>query len=190
MHPSRILFIHGFASSGTYKTADTLRILFRPCEVTAPDVPIDPREALPMLQDLCVTMQPDLIVGLSLGGFWAQKLRGYAKVCINPDFHVSRLLRTRLGENEYLSPRKDGATTFFVTETICAAYEALETSQFDLLDDWERNHTVGMFADADELVHCHDEFALHYPHAHYYPGKHLPTFPELKHHLVPLVEML
>lgn len=190
MKPSRILFIHGFASSGAYKTADTLRILFRPCEVLAPDVPISPDEALPLLQQTCQAFQPDLIVGLSLGGFWALQLRGFAKVCINPDLHVSRLLRTRIGENDYLSPRKDGATSFCVTEADCEAFEALELRQFDSLDEWERNHTAGLFASEDEIVRCHDEFALHYPQALYYPGGHLPTFPQLKKHLVPLVEQL
>ena len=190
MIPSRILFIHGFASSGAYKTADTLRILFRPCEVLAPDVPIGPSDALPLLQQTCLSFQPDLIVGLSLGGFWAQMLRGYAKVCINPDLHVSRLLRTRLGVNEYLSPRKDGERTFSVTETICAAYEELETTQFRSIGEWERQHTAGLFATDDEIVHCHGEFALHYPFTRFYPGRHLPTFPQLRDHLVPLVGLL
>lgn len=183
----KILFIHGLASSGAYKTADTLRILFRPCEVMAPDVPLDPAEALPLLEGLCRTEQPDLIVGLSLGAFWAQKLRGYKKICINPDLHVSRLLGTMLGEQPYLSPRRDGATTFVVTEAICEAFAALERTQFDGLTDDERARTVGLFADHDEIVHCHDEFLAHYPSSTYwYPGKHLPTYPEIKKYLLPL----
>lgn len=183
----KILFIHGLASSGAYKTADTLRILFRPCEVMAPDVPLDPAEALPLLEGLCRTEQPDLIVGLSLGAFWAQKLRGYKKICINPDLHVSRLLGTMLGEQPYLSPRRDGATTFVVTEAICEAFAALERTQFDGLTDDERARTVGLFADHDEIAHCHDEFLAHYPSSTYwYPGKHLPTFPEIKKYLLPL----
>ena len=187
----KILFIHGLASSGAYKTADTLRILFRPCEVIAPDVPIDPDEALGMLRTLCANEQPDLVVGLSLGAFWAQKLRGYKKICINPDLHVSVLLRTMLGEQPYLSPRKDGAATFMVTPEICDGYRQLEERQFEGLDETECRLTVGMFADADEIVHCHDEFALHYPFTTYeYPGKHLPTFPELKKYLVPLAARL
>lgn len=187
----KILFIHGLASSGAYKTADTLRILFRPCEVLAPDVPIEPDEALAMLRSLCAGEHPDLIVGLSLGAFWAQKLHGYRKICINPDLHVSVLLRTMLGEQPYLSPRKDGTTSFIVTSDICDGYQRLEERQFDGLDEEECNRTVGMFADADEIVHCHDEFAHYYPHTtHWYAGKHLPTFSELKKHLLPLASQL
>lgn len=184
----KVLFIHGLASSGAYKMSSSLRILLRPCEVTAPDVPIDPDEALSLLRGLCDELQPDLIVGLSLGGFWAQKLRGFRKILVNPDFHVSRLLRTKLGENEYLSPRADGARTFFIDEDICSRYEAIERVEFEGLSPEEVGQTTGMFADGDELVHCGDEFGLWYPgRGVRYPGGHLPTFPELKKYLLPLV---
>ena len=184
----KILFIHGLASSGAYKMASSLRILLRPCEVVAPDVPIDPDEALSMLLALRDELRPELVVGLSLGGFWAQKLRGSRKILVNPDFHVSRLLRSRIGENEYLSPRADGARSFRIDEDICSRYEALEKPQFDALGPEETALTRGMFALQDELVHCGDEFELHYPgRGVAYPGGHLPTFPELKKYLLPLV---
>ncbi len=183
----KILFIHGLASSGAYKMSSSLRILFRPCEVTAPDVPIDPSEALEMLRGLCEEVKPDLVVGLSLGGFWAQKLRGYRKILVNPDFHPSRLLRTMTGEREYLSPRADGAKTFVITDDICCRYEALERTEFDALGPEETSLTAGMFAEDDELVRCGDEFALHYPgRAFSCPGGHLPTFPVLKKYLLPI----
>lgn len=184
----KVLFIHGLASSGAYKMSSSLRILLRPCEVTAPDVPIDPDEALPMLRSLCSQLQPDLVVGLSLGGFWAQKLRGCRKILVNPDFHPSRLLRTKRGECKYLSPRADGAESFVITDEICDRYEALENTEFDSLTPDEVALTSGMFALGDELVHCGGEFELHYPgRGIFYPGGHLPVYPELKKYLVPLV---
>ena len=184
----KILFIHGLASSGRYKMADSLRILLKPCEVIAPDIPIEPEAALALLERVCTEADPDLVVGLSLGGFWAQKLRGRRKILVNPDFHVSRLLRTMVGEVQYLSPREDGAKSFQVTEALCDAYEALERTQFDALTPEEITLTAGMFADADELVHCGPEFEAHYPgRGIVYPGRHLPVFPELKRWLVPLV---
>lgn len=184
----KILFIHGLASSGAYKMASSLRILLKPCEVISPDVPIDPEQALGLLQRICAEQEPDLVVGLSLGGFWAQKLRGRRKILVNPDFHVSRLMRTMLGENEYLSPRADGATTFTLTPEICDAYEALERVEFDALTPEEIALTRGMFATEDERVRQGAEFEEHYPgRGVSYPGGHLPNFPELKSYLVPLV---
>lgn len=184
----KILFIHGLASSGRYKMADSLRILLKPCEVIAPDVPIEPAAALALLERVCAEQDPDLVVGLSLGGFWAQKLRGRRKILVNPAFHPSLVLRTMIGEVKYLSPRCDGAESFLLTEEICRGYEALERTEFDGLDAQERTLTVGMFADADEMVRCGDEFEEHYPGQRVdYPGRHLPVFPELKAYLVPLV---
>lgn len=184
----KVLFIHGLASSGAYKMASSLRILLKPCEVIAPDVPIDPSEALALLRGICDREQPDLVVGLSLGGFWAQKLRGCRKMLVNPDFHVSELMRTKIGEMQYLSPRADGSLSFAITPEICDAYERLEAVQFDGLTPEEIALTRGMFADADELVRCGPEFDLHYPGMGVsYPGGHLPTFPELKQHLLPLI---
>ena len=185
----KVLFIHGLASSGVYKTADSLRRLLRPCEVISPDVPIDPDEALEMLRRICHEEKPDLVVGLSLGGFWAQKLRGCRKILINPDFHVSEFMRPMLGEVKYFSPRKDGAQSFFITEDILRRYKLLEDVEFDNLDKAEIELTRAMFATSDELCHCHDEFELHYPgQGIWYPGKHLPIYPEIEKYLVPLVK--
>ena len=185
----KILFIHGLASSGAYKMASTLRILLKGSEVTAPDVPIEPSDALALLEGICSREKPDLIVGLSLGGFWAQKLRGYRKILVNPDLPPSRLLRTKGGVMEYLSPRQDGAVSFRIDETICQGYETLEKDEFKGLDDEEIALTSGMFADRDEMVDCFDEFQEHYPgRGHRYPGTHLPNFPETKKYILPVIE--
>lgn len=185
----KILFIHGLASSGAYKMASTLRILLKGSEVTAPDVPIEPSDALALLEGICSREKPDLIVGLSLGGFWAQKLRGYRKILVNPDLHPSRLFRTKVGVMEYLSPRQDGAVSFRIDETICQGYETLEKDEFKGLDDEEIALTSGMFADRDEMVDCFDEFQEHYPgRGHRYPGTHLPNFPETKKYILPVIE--
>ncbi len=185
----KVLFIHGLASSGAYKMASSLRILLKGSEVIAPDVPIDPREALDLLEGICRDERPDLIVGLSLGGFWAQKLRGFRKILVNPDFHISRLLRTMKGEREYLSPRRDGALTFTVTDALCDEYAGLEAAEFDGLTLEEIALTTGMFADRDEMVNCKDEFETFYPgRSHSYPGTHLPNYPEIKNYILPIID--
>ena len=185
----KVLFIHGLASSGAYKMASSLRILLKGSEVIAPDVPIEPGEALNLLKGICRDERPDLIVGLSLGGFWAQKLRGYRKILVNPDFHISRLLRTMTGEREYLSPRRDGALTFTVTDALCDEYARLESVEFDGLASEEVALTTGMFADRDEMVNCKDEFEAYYSgRSRSYPGTHLPNYPEIKKYILPVIE--
>ncbi len=184
----KILFIHGLASSGAYKMASSLRILLKGSQVLAPDVPIEPDEALDLLEGICRDEDPDLVVGLSLGGFWAQKLRSRRKVLVNPDFHVSKLMRTKIGEVEYLSPRADGARSFFLNEEICEGYRKLEERQFEDLGPEEIALTSGVFADNDELVDCRQEFELHYPgRSHIYPGTHLPNYPQTKQYILPVI---
>lgn len=184
----KILFIHGLASSGAYKMASSLRILLKGSQVLAPDVPIEPDEALDLLEGICRDEDPDLVVGLSLGGFWAQKLRSRRKVLVNPDFHVSKLMRTKIGEVEYLSPRADGARSFFLNEEICEGYRKLEERQFEDLSPEEIALTSGVFADNDELVDCRQEFELHYPgRSHIYPGTHLPNYPQTKQYILPVI---
>ena len=184
----KVLFIHGLASSGAYKMASSLRILLKESEVIAPDVPIEPTDALTLLEGICSREKPDLVAGLSLGGFWAQKLRGYRKLLVNPDLHPSRLLMTKIGVMDYLSPRLDGATSFIIDEGICKGYEALEKTQSDLLGPEEIALTTGMFADHDEMVDCFDEFCSIYPGRGFrYPGTHLPNFPQIKKYFLPVI---
>lgn len=184
----KILFIHGLASSGQYKMADMLRMLLKPCEVIAPDIPIDPVEAMSLVRSICEKENPDLIVGMSMGGFITQKLRGRKKVLVNPDFHIAGLMKTMIGEVKYLSPRKDGSLSFFITPEICDGWEKLEEGQFDDLSRSEIDKTIGFFADADEMVRCGDEFSAHYPgRGISYPGGHLPTYPQMKQWIVPSI---
>lgn len=184
----KILFIHGLASSGAYKMASTLRILIKGSEVISPDVPIEPDEALDMLEGICRDKDPDLVVGLSLGGFWAQKLRGRRKILINPDFHISALLESMIGEVKYLSPRADGAEYFSITQGICDGYRKLEEGQFKDVGPEEAALTTGIFADRDEMVDCRPEFELHYPgRSHVYPGTHLPDYPHTKRYILPVI---
>ncbi len=184
----KILFIHGLASSGAYKMASTLRILIKGSEVISPDVPIEPDEALDLLEGICRDEDPDLVVGLSLGGFWAQKLRGRRKILINPDFHISALLESMIGEVKYLSPRADGAEYFSITQGICDGYRKLEEGQFKDVGPEEAALTTGIFADRDEMVDCRPEFELHYPgRSHVYPGTHLPDYPHTKRYILPVI---
>lgn len=185
----RILFIHGLASSGKYKMADQLRILLKDAEVLSPDVPAEPQDALPFLQKTCDEFEPDLIVGHSLGGFWAQKLRGWRKALVNPTFHIAGFMRSSLGEMKYLSPREDGATSFLIDERMCEDFQALEDVEYDGLTQEEKDLTLAFFAEDDEVVRQGDEFAREYGKLGIaYPGRHQPVFPEMKQYVVPAIK--
>ncbi len=180
---TKILFIHGLASSGAYKMADMLRQLLRPAEVVAPDLPIDPDHALTELDTLYNEEKPDLVVGLSWGGFLALRLEAAKTVVINPDLDISVLLREHIGPMEYLSPRRNGELSFLITEEICQKYELLENGALKA-----DRAVLGCFGEQDTLVHCADKFESIFPgRAFRYPGGHLPAYPEMKFHIVPAI---
>ena len=45
-----IIYLHGYGSSGLSNTVSYLRKLMPDCEVIAPDIPVDPKEALPFFE--------------------------------------------------------------------------------------------------------------------------------------------
>lgn len=186
--PMSILYIHGLSSSGSSGTADRLRRYLPDDFIFSPDLPTDPQVALRMLQELVVRENIDLVIGTSMGGMFAQKLRGYNKILVNPSFHVSRSMRKKLGINEFFSPRTDGTTHYEITEELCDRYEALERTQFNNLADTERAITVGLFGTADDVVDCLYEYKQHYTQYSQFKGGHRLTENDIKFTLLDEIE--
>jgi len=185
----KILYVHGLSSSGASSTVSSLkRLLTAEDTVIAPDLPFDPEEAMALLTKLCQKEQPDIIVGTSMGGMFAQKLRGYTKLLINPAFHVSEFMKKNIGILPFLNPRKDGATQFEITEKLCARYEQLESAQFISLNDFEKNNTFGLFGKNDTLVNCSDEFMQNYRVIRWFDGEHRLTIENVQNDVIPYIQ--
>lgn len=84
----KLIYFHGFGSSSASGTVENLRKLLPEDEVIAPDIPIDPVEALPYLKQLCADEQPDIVIGTGMGGMYAQQMRGFVRICINPALNI------------------------------------------------------------------------------------------------------
>lgn len=167
----KLLYLHGFASSGSSGTVTLLRHEYwerRSSDkvvVIAPDIPADPSEALPMLKDLATKEMPTLIVGTSMGAMYAQQLRGFERICVNPSFGMSKLYsQLSVGRHKWLNPRKDGSTTFQITKEIVANFAKMEEHQFDGIDEVDQLFCHGLFGDADEFAgEARPIFEQHYP---------------------------
>ena len=92
----KILYLHGFASSGASGTVEMLRREFwervdaaRRAVVVALDIPLDPLVAERELEELAYGEMPDLVIGTSMGGMYAQMLHGFTRICVNPSFWTS-----------------------------------------------------------------------------------------------------
>lgn len=110
----KILYVHGFASSGQSGTVTRLRQVLPEAKVLAPDLPLHPADALALLQNVCKEEQPDLIVGTSMGGMYAEQLRGFDRILINPAFQIADTMQSHglTGKQQFFSPREDGVQEF------------------------------------------------------------------------------
>ena len=149
----KLVYVHGFASSGCSGTVMTLRRHLVGWTVVAPDLPVDPFEALEMLRDVVKEENPDVVVGTSMGGMYAQQLWGVPRIVVNPSFEMSRsLLFGKMGRNKYMSKRKDGATEFRIDKAVVERFKLMEKEQFSGINEQEKQLVIGLFGDKDPVV--------------------------------------
>ena len=187
----KIIYFHGFASSGASGTVQNLRLILTDDEISAPDIPIDPVEALPFLRELCATEQPDLIIGTSMGGMYAQQMHGFRKICVNPAFNMSTMSKVlKTGEHPFLNGRKDRLKTFRITREIIQHFNQMERQQFKGITDFDIANTYGLFGIHDDLVNTYDLFHRYYPNAERFDGEHRLNAKVLKKVVIPLIEKI
>ena len=122
-----ILYFHGYGSSGMSHTVDYLRKLMSECEIIAPDIPVDPQEALPYLRQLCATYQPDLVIGTSMGAMYAMQMLDCRRICVNPALRMSEQPEIlKVGTFNYFQPTASGKTSFTITEEIIQKFRDME----------------------------------------------------------------
>ena len=167
----KILYVHGFASSGSSGTVGRMRLLLPQATVIAPDLPVDPHEAIRLLKDVCTRENPDLIVGTSMGGMYTEQLTGFDRICVNPAMHLADtiLKNNGLGPQDFHAARKDGQTSFMVTKALVEEYRTVSDARFSVV---EPERVFGLFGTKDTLVNCFDEFAAHYPQSLHFDGEH------------------
>lgn len=187
----KLMYLHGFGSSAASGTVKTLRELLPDFDVVAPDIPVDPVEALPFLRGLCMNELPDVVVGTSMGGMYAQQMRGYNRICVNPAFEMSKKSKMlTVGTHEYFKPRKDGTTHFEITSEIIRHHAEMEKHQFDGITETDRKQVWGMFADNDQQVNGESLFLQYYNQVIHFSGEHRMDDKVIKDVLVPLIRSI
>lgn len=191
MAGKKILYLHGFASSGQNGTARTLRTLLPQTEIISPDIPEEPAEALDMLRSLCGEMHPDLIVGTSMGAMYGEQMTGYYKILVNPAFQLADTLlkNNGLGRHEYHNPRQNGETSILITKTLLEAFRECSSHCFESCVE-DRNKVYGLFGIHDNMVHTFDLFEEHYPYAIRFDGDHYLNDRIVLHSLLPLIQRI
>ena len=198
----KILFAHGFASSGASGTVMTLRqMLYHSAasdtgdevRVVAPDLPVMPLEAMEMLRQLAADEQPDLILGTSMGAFYAEQLRGFRRILVNPSFQMARLLTFGgMGRREFRNKRADGAHDFKVDKEMIAQFRTLEKESFKGINAEEKELVWGLFGDKDKKVNHQKDFVKHYGREHFivFDGEHFLNDKVLSRSVLPVVRQV
>ena len=190
-----ILYLHGFGSSGQSNTVDYLKKnLPDYYSITAPDIPVDPAEALPFLKKLCEEEHFSIIIGTSMGAMYAQQLPAdFFRICVNPALHLSELQEIlKPGTFDFFQPRKDGQTQFTITEEIIRHFREMEEHQFDQwnADNRENILCMGLFGTEDTTVNCREEFLHYYPNVQTFKGEHRMNQKVIKKILLPIINRI
>ena len=189
----KMLYVHGFASSGSSGTVMTLRSHFRDWRVVAPDLPVDPFEALELLRETVRKEQPRVVVGTSMGGMYTQQLWGVPRIVVNPSFEMSRtLLFNHMGKHKYTAKRKDGIMEFRIDKKIVEQFKLMEKSQFDGVNEQEKGLVYGLFGDKDPVVNFRPLMERLYgaERCFIFDGDHRLNDKVVKKNLIPLINML
>jgi predicted esterase YcpF (UPF0227 family) len=127
-----VLYCHGFASSGQSGTVARLREVMPQAKVIAPDLPIHPAEAITLLRNICQQEQPDLIIGTSMGGMYAEQLYGYDRICVNPAMEMGETMKSHgmTGTQQFQNPRQDGVQEFYVDKALVKEYKDQSEQRF------------------------------------------------------------
>lgn len=193
MKGKKILYVHGFSSSGQSGTVVKIREMLPGATVVAPDLPLHPAEAMDLLHHTCETENPDLIIGTSMGGMYAEMLYGYDRILVNPAFQMgdTMLKHGMLGKNTFLNPRQDGVQEFIVTKALVEEYKEITAKCFaGVTDEESRDRVYGLFGDADPVVHTRDLFSQHYRNAISFHGEHRMNDKILLHSVLPVVQWI
>ena len=187
-----ILYVHGFGSSGQSGTVARLRQVLPEAHIVAPDLPVHPAEAMQLLRQVCQSEQPSLIIGTSMGGMYAEQLRGYDRILTNPAFQIADTMGDHglTGKQQFFSPRQDGVQEFYVDKTLVKEYRHVSEQNFLGIDDAERHRVYGLFGDKDPLVHTRELFAEHYPQAISFHGVHRMDDRSFMHSVLPVIRWI
>lgn len=187
-----VMYVHGFGSSGQSGTVSRIREVLPKARVVAPDLPLHPAEALCLLQDTCEREHPDLIIGTSMGGMYAEMLTGYDRILVNPALQMGDTMKEHgmIGAQHFSNPRLDGVQDFIVTKALVKEYKDMTEHCFSSVTPEEQSRVWGLFGDEDTTVDTYDLFHEHYPTAIRFHGEHRMNDNSFMHSVVPVIRWI
>ena len=134
-----ILYLHGFASCGNSSKTKLLKKRFN--NVLSPDIPVDPDEAISLLQKIIVDKNVTLLIGSSLGAYYATYLAKKFQiktVLLNPSTEPFKTLVPYIGINRFFcSGEKFKWTKEHISKlfTYCTSKDSIKAPMLVLLQE-------------------------------------------------------
>ncbi|MBP5777007.1 MAG: esterase [Prevotella sp.] len=188
----KVLYVHGFGSSAQSGSVTRIRQVLPNATVAAYDIPLHPQEAITLLKKVCATEQPDLIIGISMGGMYSEMLYGYDRILLNPAFEMGDTMKDHgmIGAQRYQNPRADGVMDFIVTKALVKEYKEMTEQCFAQVTPEEQHRVWGLFGDEDTTVDTYDLYHQHYPMAIRFHGEHSMNDHAFMHSVVPVIRWI
>lgn len=190
MSGKKIMYLHGFMSSGQTGTVKLLKQLMPDTNFICEDIPLHPEEGLTFLKQLSEKEKPDLIIGSSMGGMYGELLYGFDRILVNPAFQMGDTMSSLTGKQTFMNPRKDGIQEFMVTKSLIKEYTEFSNHCFTSVTPEEQDKVYGLFGDKDPVVHTFDLFQEHYKNAIRFHGEHRLIDKVAWHYLIPVIRWI
>jgi predicted esterase YcpF (UPF0227 family) len=161
-----VLYIHGLASSSESSTGKFLRLLSND-KITFhnPSFSLSPKKAIEEVNTFIKEHNIDIVVGSSLGGFYALQSDCHYGVVINPALTPVDDLKNSIGLGEHQYRHSDDA--YILDENFLEELEYVIRRNYkgDDINDWYKSIKDkvtfgGIFGAKDELFSHYDDFHI------------------------------
>ena len=197
----KILYLHGIGSGANSRTPSELRKDFPDAVIEAPELPARPMEAYQFLKDNYWPKAYDLIIGTSLGGFYAMAFPAGKKLLVNPAMFADTDIKDGLGlgAKSFFTTRSDGSTEYIIDEAFINELAEIRRKIFHASDNKdirltseEKNNTWALFGTKDELLHHYEDFCSCYlpEHAIRCEAEHRFSTDEIHGVLTPFIKKI
>ena len=195
----KILYLHGIGSGAESRTPTELRKIFTEVEILAPELPVRPKAIVELLKDKYWNDDEiDLVIGTSLGGFFALTFPAAKRILINPALFADEDIEKGIGYSSqpFLCERSDGAKEYIIDDGYISELKNIRDSIYKDWIDADKEHyisnTYAIFGERDELLDHVDDFKALFDadKATMISGEHRLSVEEIHTVLAPLIEQI
>lgn len=159
----KIMYVHGIGSGKNGNTVTWIKETFKNHEIYTFDIPFDPVEAIEFINKKCDEYDINMIIGTSLGGFYAMTISGVQKILINPAIKAYETAETiGYGVHEYFCERDDGIQTYEINADFVNKLRKIYDAHIANIDCEMICETYAIFGNEDNVCDFRADFEKTY----------------------------